>query len=151
VKSFGGYIVTDKKPESKKLVLDPDAAAASAGQPAFLSKPPGSPAYHGFPLIPETCIEGWCYGALTEFAGLSACTEGDGYVQAPDGSRAGLVWEVGIGDIREISPPDLERWGVYEVWFPRAIYNVADLRDCFAHVLPRLRAKFAELKGGRTA
>jgi hypothetical protein len=143
--------VNEKEPKSKDLMLDADAASTSANQPAFLSKPPGAPVYHGFPLIPETSVDGWCYGAISEFADASGCTEGDGFVQAPDGSRAGLVWEVGVGEMHEICAPDSERWGVYEVWFPQPVYNVNDLRDCFAHVLPALRAKHAELKPGATA
>ena len=143
--------MTDKKPDPNNLMLDLDAVSASPGQPAFLSRPAGSPVYHGFPLIPETCIDGWCYGAITEFAAPSGCTEGDGFVQAPDGSRAGLVWEVGSRDMREICPPDSERWGVYEVCFPRAVHNVADLRECFGAILLTLRAKFEELKRGETA
>src|SRR2546426_6028848 len=58
-----------------------------------------------------------------------------------DGTRAGLVWDVGEGEIQEICPPDPERWGVYQVWFPRLVHNVDDLCDCFAHVLPALRKK----------
>src|SRR5882762_1570172 len=143
--------MTDETPDPKDLVLDPDAASASPGQPAFLSRPAGSPVYHGFPVIPETCIDGWCYGAITEFADPAGCTEGDGFVQAPDGSRAGLVWEVGSRDMREACPPDSERWGVYEVCFPRPVRNVDDLRECFAGILPKLRATFAEIKHRETA
>jgi len=54
--------VTEKEPKSKRLVLDGNAASASVDQPAFLSKPLGAPVYHGFPLIPETSIDGWLYG-----------------------------------------------------------------------------------------
>jgi hypothetical protein len=143
--------VTEKEPTSERLILDANAASASADQSAFLSKPPGAPVYHGFPLILETSIDGWCYGAITEFANPSGCTEGDGFVQAPDGTRVGLVWDVGVGDLQEISPPDPERWGVYQVWFPRPVQSVDDLCQCFAHVLPLLRAKHAELKTGETA
>ncbi len=143
--------MTEKEPKSKRLVLDGNAASASVDQSAFLSKPLGAPVYHGFPLIPETSIDGWLYGAITEFADASGCSEGDGFVQAPDGTRAGLVWDVGEGEIQEICPPDPERWGVYQVWFPRLVHNVDDLCDCFAHVLPALRKKHAELKTGKTA
>ena len=92
--------MTEKEPKSKRLVLDGNAASAPVDQPAFLSKPLGAPVYHGFPLIPETSIDGWLYGAITEFADASGCSEGDGFVQAPDGTRAGLVWDVGEGKYR---------------------------------------------------
>jgi hypothetical protein len=143
--------MSEEKPKSKELMLDPSAASASADAPAFLSRPLGAPVYHGFPLVPETSIDGWCYGAITAFTDASGCTEGDGFVQAPDGTRAGLVWDVGVGEMQEISRPDRERWGVYQVWFPRAVHNLHDLCDCFAHILPALRAKHAELKTSETA
>jgi hypothetical protein len=138
--------MTDKTPEPKHLMLDLDAPSASPSQPAFLSRPPGSRVYHGFPIVPETCIDGWCYGTITEFADAAGCTEGDGFVQAPDGSRAGLVWEVGSHEIVEICAADSERWGVYGVCFPRPVHNVDELRECFGAILPKLRAKFEELK-----
>src|SRR2546426_1454543 len=131
--------MSDTKGESKELLLDPAAESATPGKPAFLAKPPGAPVYHGFPLVPETMLDGWCYGAITKFADPKGCLSGDGYVQAPDGSRAGLVWEVGEGEFSEICPPSLGRWGVYAVWFPRPIRGVDDLRNCFAHILPQLR------------
>jgi hypothetical protein len=144
-------MVNEEEPKSKDLILDSIAASGSANEPAFLSKPTGAPVYHGFPLIPDTSVDGWCYGAITEFADASGCTEEDGFVQAPDGSRAGLVWEVGVGEMHEICAPDSERRGVYGVWFPRSVHNVSDLRDCFVHVLPALRAKHAVLKTDKTA
>jgi hypothetical protein len=136
----------DEKDEGLPLMLDPSAAAAEPSKPAFLSKPPGAPVYHGFPLVPETCIDGWCYGAITSYKNPKGCNVGDGYVQAPDGSRAGLVWEVGQDKMSEILPPGPGRWGVYAVWFPKPVRNVVDLRDCFAHVLPQLRTCYERLK-----
>jgi len=142
--------MSDTKPESTDLLIDPEAQSATPGKPAFLAKPDGAPVYHGFPLVLETMIDGWCYGAITAFADPKGCLSGDGYVQAPDGSRAGLVWEVGEGRFAEIRPPSPSRWGVYAVWFPRPIRDVGDLRDGFVHILPQLRERFERLKGGPT-
>lgn len=142
--------MSDKKQEGIPLVLDPAAQSVEASKPAFLSKPPGAPVYHGFPLIHETCFEGWCYGAITSFVSPEGRREGDGYVQAPDGARAGLVWEVGDREMVEVSAPEPGRWGVYAVWFPKPVFNVSDLRDCFLHVLPQLRARYAQLKSTGT-
>jgi hypothetical protein len=142
--------MSDKKDEGLPLLLDASAASANPKRPAFLAKPAGAPVYHGFPLVPETEIDGWCYGAITAYQSANGRRAGDGYVQAPDGSRAGLVWEVGQREMSEIMPPEPARWGVYAVWFPKPVRNVTDLRDCFAHVLPQLRARYEQLRSQQT-
>ena len=103
--------------------------------------------YHGFVIVPETCTDGWCLGTITEFEDPKGCTAGDAFVIAPDGSRAGLVWEVGSEALQEILPPDAERWGVYAIWFPHAIRTVADLVAAFRAVLPQLKEKHAQVVG----
>jgi hypothetical protein len=102
--------------------------------------------YDGFPLVPESEIGGWCYGAITEFEDPNGCEFGDGYVVAPDGSRAGLVWNVGEGELQTVCGPDESRWGVYEVWFPRTVKTKDDLVSNFRHVLPDLKKKYAKVK-----
>ncbi len=55
---------------------------------------PAGHKYYG-PFVPETLIDGWCYGAITEFLepdNPCGCDSGDGFVVAPDGSYCGLVW-----------------------------------------------------------
>jgi hypothetical protein len=74
------------------------------------------------------------------------CDGGDAFVVAPDGSRAGLVWEVGTGALQEILPPDAERWGVYAIFFPHATRTIHDLVSAFRAVLPQLKAKYAEVR-----
>ncbi len=133
------------KPRGKPLVLDKTAASGEAGRPAFLARPPGAPVYYGFPLIEETRTEGWCYGAITDFLHgdtSGGCTYGDGYVQAPDGSRAGLVWQVGEYEPGQILNADDQRWGVYQVYFPRPIRTIEDLVYNFRSVLPYLRGAY---------
>jgi hypothetical protein len=138
--------------DGRKLVLDEKAESSSEALPAFLSRPPGAPAYHGFPLVDETLTDGWCYGAITEFnepeCHPDGCESGDGYVQAPDGSRAGLVWSTGAFATSEIYAPDDGRWGVYEIAFPKRVRNVEDLVDCFRSILPELRAIHARVRTG---
>lgn len=138
--------MSERKRESKPMLFTPEAASTDSNRPPFLSKPPGAPAYHCFPLVPETSVDGWCFGAITDFEDPNGCDWGDGFVQAPDGSRAGLVWEVGEGEMSEVMPPDSSRWGVYAVWFPRPIRNVRDLCECFALVLPQLREAYQRTK-----
>ncbi len=123
----------------KEILTDPSAKSASWRLPAFLARPWHAPVYHGFPMIEETRTEGWCLGAITEFLDdEEGCEWGDAYVVAPDGSRAGIVWEEGEYPIREIMPPDAKRWGVYAVWFPKRVRTVEDFVDCFRAVLPQI-------------
>jgi hypothetical protein len=140
---------------SKPLKLDDKAESKTPGRPAFLSKPEGAPVYHGFPLIEETRMEGWCFGAITEYLDPNGCEEGDAFVEAPDGSRAGLVWTVGNSEVEEICPPDKDRWGVYSIAFPKAVRTTDDLVYCFRTVLPLLKQIHAKVsskvtgRGGR--
>ena len=126
----------------RRLTLDPAAKSADPSNPAFLAKPVGSPVYHGFVVVPETFIDGWVLGEITPFLGEE---NGDGFVVAPDGSQAGLVWEVGEGDFTEIMPATPERWGVYAVWFPQAMKTVEDLTANFRVVLPALQAAYGRV------
>jgi hypothetical protein len=113
-----------------------------------LSRPEGAPVYHGFPLVEETRTNGWCFGAITAFEDPNGCDYGDGFVVAPDGSRAGLMWAVGDFPIREAVAPDERRWGVYEVPFPKLVRTVDDLVECFRSVLPELQRIHRQVTGG---
>ena len=136
----------DEKYFSKPLVLDETSESSNPELPAFLSRPEDAPVYHGFVLVEETKTDGWCFGAITAFEDPEGCKGGDGFVVAPDGARAGLVWEVGAQEMEEVLSPDEGRWGVYAVWFPRAVKNTADLVFNFRHVLPELKKKYEEMK-----
>ena len=108
------------------------------------TKPAGSPVYHGYVVIPETYIEGWVLGEVTPYLGENS---GDGFVVAPDGTQASLIWEVGAGDFTEIMPGTPERWGVYAVPFPTPMNTVADLLQNFQTVLPALKKAHSRVKG----
>jgi hypothetical protein len=123
----------------KTILQDPNAESSDPSKPAFLARPEGAPVYHGFPLVEETRIDGWCFGAITAFEDPNGCDYGDGFVVAPDGSRAGLVWEVGESPVHEVCSPDESRWGVYAVSFPKIVRTVEDLAECFRSVLPELQ------------
>jgi hypothetical protein len=87
-------------------------------------------------------------GALVPSPNLKTrkvATGGDGFVVAPDGRRAGIVWEVGEGDIPLVAPPDESRWGVYAVWFPRMVRTVDDLVFNFRQVLPELKKRYQDV------
>ena len=73
-------------------------------------------------------------------------TSGDAYVISPDGKRADLFWQIGVGTTQEILGPDGERWGVYSIWFPNEIRSIEDLVFGFRFVLPDLKKIYAELQ-----
>jgi hypothetical protein len=133
------------KPKSHPLRIDPDAESASRAEPAFVARPKGAPVYHGFPIVPETETDGWYYGAITEFLDPDGCQEGDAYVVAPDGTRAGLVWEVGYDGFDEVCAPSRDRWGVYAVGFVRPVKTMEDLIFDFRQILPDLKRKHEEV------
>jgi hypothetical protein len=132
--------------KSRKLVLDREAKSAEPDKPAFLTRPKDAPVYHGFPIVPETETDGWIFGAITEFHDPNGCKDGDAFVVAPDGTRAGLVWTVGKGKTSEICPPDKDRWGVYQIWFPKVIKTKDDLIFNFRIVLPQLKEIYERIK-----
>ena len=92
--------------------------------------------------------DGWCFGTITEYADPKGCDFGDAFVVAPNGSRAGLVWEVGEDEPSEILPPDEKRWGVYQIWFSRPIRTTDDLVACFREVLPQLQRIYERVQKG---
>jgi hypothetical protein len=128
------------KRDGHKILTNTQAKSADSALPTFLARPDGAPVYHGFPLIPETMTDGWCLGAITHFEYPEGCVAGDAFVMAPDGSRAGLVWDVGSRPLAQIMAPDEGRWGVYQVSFPKAVHTRDDLVFCFRAILPELKA-----------
>ena len=128
---------------SKKMILDKEARSNSKNLPAFLSPPKESKPYHGFPLIKEINIDGFTYGAITDFLendSKEGCTSGDGYVEAPDGSRAGIAWEKGKKfSYSQMLDSDRERWGVYYFSIPFGIKNLKDMRKVFSLMVPILK------------
>lgn len=103
--------------------------------------------YGGFPLIEETRTDGWCYGTMMELGDPAGCAEGDGFVEAPDGTRAGLDWVVRKQvRIRRVFPPDRREWGIYEASFPEPVRTVEDLARNFRMILPRLKTIYAKAR-----
>ena len=108
------------------------------------AKPAVSPVYHGYLIVPETFVDGWVLGEVTPYLRERS---GDGFVVAPDGKQASLVWEVGKGDLTEIMPATPERWGVYAVSFPKPMKTFDDLFRNFQTVLPALKEAHSRVKG----
>ena len=125
------------------MQLDEEAVSADPELPAFLAKPEGAPVYHGFPVVAESEVDGWRLGMITAFG-----VEGDGFVIAPDGTRAGLVWAAeGASHLDEQHPeyfdevrgPESGRWGVFAVGVRLPLRGPDDARAYLAALLPRLQ------------
>ena len=105
------------RPEGVPLRLDPEAESTDPSLPAFLARPEGAPVYHGFPLLEESrTADGWCFGIISDPECPEGRNWGDAFVVAPDGSRAGLIWEVGAAVLEVSLPPEKARWGGLHAW-----------------------------------
>jgi hypothetical protein len=134
----------DEPHKSHPLAIDAQAASASTSLPGFLARPRGAPVYHGFPILDDVEIDGFCLGMITDWEAEEA-TEGDAFIVAPDGSRAGLVWDVGKEvNLRPIRPPEPGRWGVWSVTFPGPMRTRDDARVNLAVLVPILRPHWEE-------
>jgi len=146
MESAGGQTQLRKK----RLVEDPLAESSDPNRPPFIAPPPGSKPYHGFYLVPEITFDGFTYGAITDFLEPDAeqgCTYGDGFVEGPDGTRAGIVWEVSDQLTHStIQEPDENRWGVYHITVPKAVNSFDDMRGNFALMLPILKEHYQQTR-----
>lgn len=129
--------------DGKALRLDPSAQSASADLPAFLSRPVGAPLYHGFTIIEESRVDGWVFCAITTYEDPAGCVCGDAFVIAPDGTRAGIVWQVDDFEPQVVCPPNKDRWGVYGFGYPTAIRTTADFVQMCHSLLPELQRRHA--------
>lgn len=129
--------------KGRPLRLDSEAESADPSMPGFLSRPAGAPAYHGFPLVEGAEVEGFQLGIITDFLAQPG-TQGDGYVVAPDGSRAGLVWEAEVDApyFQEVCAPEPIRWGVWAVGLRQPLRTLDDARAYLAALLPELRPRW---------
>jgi hypothetical protein len=137
------------EPIGRPLRLDPNACSASTDLPAFLARPVDPPVYHGFPFVEESRTDDWVFGTITDYENPEGCNEGDAFVVAPDGIRAGIVWQVGTFEMQEILPPDEKRWDVYGIAFPKAICTTADFVQSCREVLPLLKQIHAKVNTNR--
>jgi hypothetical protein len=126
------------------LAIDPSAESASAAEPAFIAPPAGAPVYYGFLVLHDVVIEGFTLGKITDFEAQPS-SYGDAFVIAPDGFRAGLVWEVlESAYFQEVRPPEPERWGVWGVSFPFTMDSRENAQRNLEFILPHLKEKWQE-------
>jgi len=135
----------------RRLATDPSAESARPGEPAFLARPAGAPVYHGFPILDDVEVDGFRLGMITDWeTEPDVC--GDAFVVAPDGSRAGLVWEVIEPPcFQEVMAPDASRWGVWAVGFPVPMTSRDNARRNLEAVIPELRSRWLQWKASESA
>lgn len=126
------------------LSIDVGAKSASHDLPAFLARPEGEPVYHGFQVLEGVEVDGFRLGTISA---LGPAEYGDAFIIAPDGARAGLVWQVGNGeDVHEILPFEPGRWGVWGLDFPSRMRSIDDARRNLEALVPRLHEKWEAWK-----
>jgi hypothetical protein len=129
--------------KGQPIRIDEEALSADPNLPAFIAKPPNAPAYHGFPLLRNSEREGFIFGTITEPNGSDLADWGDAFVVAPNGSRAGIVWQIGEGQPTIVCKPSAGRWGVYGFHFEGPIRTEADLVNHLHHILSSLKGYYA--------
>jgi len=113
----------DETRRGRPLAVDEHAISAVPTEPAFIARPAGAPVYYGFVVLDDVVVDGFTLGKITDFE-AEACDTGDAFVIAPDGSRAGLVWEVcGQPYLEEVCALEAGRWGVWGVALPFPMTN----------------------------
>ena len=128
--------------EGLPLTSDPDALSADPGLPAFIARPDGAPVYHGFPVLEDVEVDGFTLGLISDSLSTQS-SWGDAFVVAPDGRRAGLVWEAGPDRRFEmIMKPDAGRWGVFRVATDHAPISIAEAKLFLTELVPRLRVEW---------
>ena len=138
----------DEVRAGRPLAVDHNAKSASTAEPAFITRPDGAPVYHGFVILDDVVVDGFTLGKITDWE-AEPCEEGDAFVIAPDGSRAGLVWEVCHSRyFREVLAPEPQRWGVWAVGLRLPMTNRANATENLESILPDLKSRWAEWKAG---
>ena len=133
-----------KNRRGRPIAVDPDAQSADPTKPAFLARPSDAPVYHGFPVLDDVEVDGFTLGMISDFE-TEAMDSGDAFVIAPDGTRAGLVWEVGdAAQVEQCLPPEAGRWGVWNVWFTYPMSDRENARKNLAEIVPLLRPRWED-------
>jgi hypothetical protein len=131
-----------------RALTDPTAESADPGLPPWIALPKDAPAYHGFPLLEGSEIDGFTFGVITDpdsnFG--EPVSWGDAYVVAPDGSRAGIVWQADGDPDPVVLPPSDGRWGVYAFRFQHSVRSRLDLVRNLHEVLPQLKVYFEKAR-----
>ena len=136
----------DEKRHGRPLTVSQTAQSSSPTEPAFVARPEGAPVYHGFVVLDDVVVDGFTLGKITDWE-AEPCETGDAFVIAPDGGRAGLVWEVCDPPyFQEVVPTEANRWGVWGVGFPVPMISRENARTNLESILPQLKSRWTEWK-----
>ncbi len=134
----------DESRRERPLAIDDSARSGSPTEPAFVARPEGAPVYHGFVVLDDVKVDGFTLGKITDWE-AEPCETGDAFVIAPDGSRAGLVWEVCDPPyFQEVMPIETTRWGVWGVGFVLPMISRENARTNLESILPQLKSRWTE-------
>jgi hypothetical protein len=127
------------QPDGRPIALDSTAESVDPNLPAFLAPPPGSPAYHGFPILDGVEVDGWRLGLITNSIETNH-DSGDAFVIAPDGRRAGLVWRIEQPSwFTELIGLEPKRFGVFEVAAANGPTSLNDATRFLSEILPAIK------------
>lgn len=114
--------------------VDSVLAALTSGSPRRTGT-----AYDGWPVIEDVVVDGFRLGEVTDFLDTPA-DDGDAFIEAPDGGRAGLSWTHGdVLSLEQCAPLAKRRWGVWAVTVPLPLQSKADVRPYLEAIVPLLR------------
>ncbi len=134
----------DEKRHGRPLAVSQTAQSSSPTEPAFVARPEGAPIYHGFVVLDDVKVDGFTLGKITDWE-AEPCETGDAFVIAPDGSRAGLVWEVCDPPyFQEVMTIEATRWGVWGVGFVLPMNSRESARANLESILPQLKSRWTE-------
>lgn len=91
-------------------------------------------------------VNGLILGKIAD-SEADSCKEGDAFVSAPDGTRAGLIWETcSTPNLREVLPVEAARWGAWDVGFRIPMNSRDNAVRNLESVLPELHLRWANWK-----
>lgn len=136
----------DEDRHGRPLAVDHNARSSSPTEPAFIARPDGAPVYHGFVILVDVAVDGFTLGKITDWE-AEPCETGDAFVIAPDGSRAGLVWEVcDTPYFQQVMPIEAARWGVWGIGFLLPMTNRENARKNLESILSELKSRWVDWK-----
>jgi len=93
-------------------------------------------------MLDSVLVDGFTLGLITDSFAQPA-THGDAFVVAPDGSRAGLIWEIADQTYFETTiGPAPDRWGVFSVGAEHGPTTMDEAKLFLAEIVPSLRREW---------